>query len=167
MNIGFVGLGNRGNAIAVNLLRAGHRLVINDLAREMQSNLEIQGAKWCADLGRLAQGCDAVLTSLPGPAEVEQVMLGDSGAFAGMASGSCYIDLSANAGAVVAALAAAGAERGVRVVHEAMIGGVANARDGSLKLEVRGAAEDLDACRPLLEQIAGEIVHLGPLPAGA
>ncbi|MAS41279.1 MAG: hypothetical protein CMK33_06145 [Porticoccaceae bacterium] len=162
MKIGFVGLGNRGNAIAVNLLRAGHRLVINDLAREMQSNLEIQGAKWCDDLRLLAQGCEAVFTALPGPAEVEQVMLGDSGVFAGMAPGTSYIDLSTSSAKVAAVLAAAGAERGVRVVHAAMIGGVGNAREASLKLEVQGAAADLEACRPLLEQIAGEIVHLGP-----
>ncbi len=163
MNIGFVGLGNRGNAVAVNLLRAGHRMVIHDLVREMQSNLEIQGAKWCDDLRLLAQGCEVVFTALPGPAEVEQVMLGDQGVFAGMAPGTCYIDLSANTKPVVAALAAAGAARGVRVVHAAMVGGIANARDASLKLEVHGAVADLDACRTLLEQIAGEIVHLGPL----
>ena len=107
MKIGFVGLGNRGNAIAVNLLRAGHRLVINDLAREMQSNLEIQGAKWCDDLRLLAQGCEAVFTALPGPAEVEQVMLGDSGVFAGMAPGTSYIDLSTSSAKVAAVLAAA------------------------------------------------------------
>jgi len=44
MKIGFVGLGNMGNAIAINLIKAGHKLVINDLARELQSNLELQGA---------------------------------------------------------------------------------------------------------------------------
>ncbi|MFZ2207633.1 MAG: NAD(P)-binding domain-containing protein, partial [Porticoccaceae bacterium] len=106
MKIGFVGLGNMGNAIAVNLIKAGHKLVISDLARELQSNLELQGAKWCNDLARLGAGCEVVFTALPGPADVEEVMLGARGVLNGMDPGAFYIDLTTSSAATVAKVAA-------------------------------------------------------------
>jgi len=166
MKIGFVGLGNMGNAIAVNLIKAGHQLFINDLARELQSNLEIQGARWRDDFVKLGAEAELVFTALPGPAEVASVMLGETGVLAGMKAGTCYIDLGTNDDATLAKLAAAGNARGVRVLHAAMTGGVANARDASLTLEVRGEAAAFETCAPLLRQIAREVVHRGPLPAG-
>lgn len=102
MKIGFVGLGNMGNAIAVNLLKAGHQLFINDLARELQSNLEIQGARWRDDLVKLGSEAEVVFTALPGAAEVTAVMLGDQGVLAGMKAGTCYIDLGTNDDATLA-----------------------------------------------------------------
>lgn len=166
MKIGFVGLGNMGNSIAVNLVAAGHQLYINDLTRELQSNLEIQGARWRSDYAKLGGECEVAFTALPGPEEVAAVMLGEQGVLAGMKSGTCYIDLGTNSDATLAKLAAAAAQRGVRVLHAAMNGGVGAARDASMTLDVRGAAADFEACAPLLRQIAAEVVHRGPLPAG-
>lgn len=166
MKIGFVGLGNMGNAIAVNLIKAGHQLFINDLIRELQSNLEIQGARWRDDLVKLGSEAEVVFTALPGPAEVAAVMLGDQGVLAGMKAGTYYIDLGTNDEPTLAKLVAAGDARGVRVLHAAMTGGVVNARDGSMALAVRGDAAAFDACAPLLRQIAQEVAHRGPLPAG-
>lgn len=166
MKIGFVGLGNMGNAIAVHLIKAGHKLVINDLARELQSNLEIQGARWCDDLAKLGAGCEAVFTALPGPADVEQVMLGAGGVLGGMERGACYIDLTTSSAETVAKVAAAAADRGVHMLDAPMIGKVADARGASLSLHVGGAAADFEACAPLLQQFAREVVHVGPTGAG-
>ena len=163
MKIGFVGLGNMGNAIAANLLKAGHQLFINDLARELQSNLEIQGARWRDDLAKLGGEAEVVCTALPGAAEVTAVMLGETGVLAGMKAGSCYIDLGTNDDAALAKLAAAGKAKGVQVLHAAMTGGVANARDGSLTLEVRGDAAGFESCAPLLGQLAREVNYRGVL----
>lgn len=166
MKIGFVGLGNMGNIIAVNLIKAGHQLYINDLTRELQSNLEIGGARWRDDFPKLGGEAELVFTALPGPAEVEAVMLGEKGVLAGMKSGTCYVDLGSNPDATLARLAAAAVAKGVRVLHAPMTGGVIEARDGSLTLEVRGDAADFETCAPVLRQIAREVVHGGPLPAG-
>ena len=163
MKIGFVGLGNMGNAIAVNLIAAGHQLYINDLARELQSNLEIQGARWRDDLARLGGECEVAFTALPGPEEVVAVMLGERGVLAGMQAGCCYIDLGTNDDATLARLAAAAAARGVRVLHAPMSGGVGDARGASLTLDVRGDAAAFQTCAPLLRQIAREVTHRGPL----
>lgn len=166
MKIGFVGLGNMGNAIAVNLIKAGHKLVINDLARELQSNLELQGAKWCDDLTKLGVGCEVVFTALPGPADVEEVMLGAGGVLSGMDQGAIYIDLTTSSAATIGKMAAAAANKGVRVLDAPMTGGVLNAKEASLTLQVGADAADFKACEPLLKLIGQQVLHLGPLGAG-
>ncbi|TAL07144.1 MAG: NAD(P)-dependent oxidoreductase [Porticoccaceae bacterium] len=166
MKIGFVGLGNMGNAIAVNLIKAGHKLVINDLARELQSNLELQGAKWCDDLAKLGAGCEVVFTALPGPTDVEEVMLGANGVLSGMDRGAFYIDLSTSSVATVAKVAAAAASRGVRMLDAPMTGKIKDAREASLTLHVGADAADFKACAPLLKLLGPEVLHVGPPGAG-
>lgn len=166
MKIGFVGLGNMGNAIAVNLIKAGHKLVINDLGRELQSNLELQGAKWCDDLTKLGVGCEVVFTALPGPTDVEEVMLGANGVLNGMDTGAFYIDLTTSSVATVTKVAAAAASRGVRMLDAPMTGKILNARDASLTLHIGGDTVDFKACEPLLKLLGQELRHVGPLGAG-
>ena len=77
MNIGFIGLGNMGGGMAANVLRAGHELTVHDLRREAATPLLEDGASWADTPAELAAACDIVLTSLPGPREVEAIALGE------------------------------------------------------------------------------------------
>ncbi|CAI8035876.1 Probable 3-hydroxyisobutyrate dehydrogenase, mitochondrial [Geodia barretti] len=77
MNIGFIGLGNMGGGMAANVLRAGHDLTVHDLRREAATPLLESGAAWADTPAELAAACDIVLTSLPGPREVEAITLGE------------------------------------------------------------------------------------------
>ena len=79
MNIGFIGLGNMGGGMAANVLRAGHDLTVHDLRREAATPLLESGAAWADTPAELAAACDIVLTSLPGPREVEAITLGEGG----------------------------------------------------------------------------------------
>ena len=81
MNVGFIGLGNMGNPMAANLLRAGHDLRVHDLCEDKASNLLDAGASWASSPRETAADTDAVVTSLPGPAAVEEVVLGGDGVF--------------------------------------------------------------------------------------
>ena len=96
MRVGFIGLGNMGNPIAANVLKAGHNLTVYDLRREIGRNLEEAGAKWAASPKDVAAQSEVVLSSLPGPPEVEAVVLGEDGVFAGLGKGAAYIDISTN-----------------------------------------------------------------------
>ena len=79
MRVGFIGLGNMGNPMAANVLKAGHSLTVYDLRREIGRNLEEAGAKWAASPKDVAAQSEVVLSSLPGPPEVEAVVLGEDG----------------------------------------------------------------------------------------
>ena len=111
MNVGFIGLGNMGNPMAANILKAQYNLTVYDLRREMGQPLEAAGANWGISPKSVAAQSDVVLTSLPGPKEVEAVVLGEDGIFAGLNSGGTYIDLSTNSPTTLQKIAEIGASR--------------------------------------------------------
>ena len=96
MRVGFIGLGNMGRHMAMHVLEGGHELTVYDVREEAaEAHLE-RGAAWADSPEAVAAASDLVLTSLPGPHEVEQVALGEAGILAGITPGSVYVDLSTN-----------------------------------------------------------------------
>ena len=75
MRLGFVGTGYMGNPMARCLIEGGHQLFVHDLHREATTNLCEMGATWADTPKAVAEASEAVFTSLPGPAEMEQVVL--------------------------------------------------------------------------------------------
>ena len=94
MRIGFIGLGNMGGPMARNLIKAGHELIVNDIDEAKTAPHREMGAAWAATPEEVARQAPVVLTSLPGPAEVEEVALGQQGLVLGLSPGSVYADLS-------------------------------------------------------------------------
>jgi 3-hydroxyisobutyrate dehydrogenase len=79
MKLGFIGLGSIGNPMAANLVRAGHHLTVHDLARERAQNLLARGARWAASPRATAEAAEVLFTSLPGPAQIRDVIEGERG----------------------------------------------------------------------------------------
>ena len=84
MKIGFIGLGMMGASMASNLQKAGYKLVVNDLQRQSASAHLNAGATWADSPKAVAEQSDVVFTSLPGPLEVEAVVLGKNGLIEGL-----------------------------------------------------------------------------------
>src|SRR5690348_3389385 len=101
MRVGFIGLGNMGGPMCLNIIRAGYKVTVFDISRDAARPHLEAGAAWAKDPEELASSSDFVLTSLPGPAEVHDVVAGPGGLAAAMARGSIYADLSTNSVAVV------------------------------------------------------------------
>src|SRR5439155_16261218 len=76
MRIGFIGLGNMGGPMALNLIKAGHSLTVHDIRRQMADPHISGGANWADTPADVARVSELILTSLPGPKEVEAVSLG-------------------------------------------------------------------------------------------
>ena len=76
MKIGVIGVGNIGAPIGRQLLQAGHALVVHDIRPAAANALLAAGAVWSGSSAALAAECEAVVTCLPGPAEMEAVCLG-------------------------------------------------------------------------------------------
>src|SRR6516164_9841204 len=87
MELAFIGLGNMGHHMATNVLRAGHRLTVHDLRPETAEELLAAGAAWADSPRAAAAAAEAALLSLPGPADVEQVVAGPDGVLAGLRAG--------------------------------------------------------------------------------
>lgn len=166
MRVGFIGLGNMGQPMAANILDAGHTLTIHDTRRQTGYDLEAAGASWAEDPRAVADQSDVVLTSLPDTGSVEQVLLGENGAFAGLAGGATCVDTSTVAPSAMRRIFDLGAQRGLRVLDAPVSGGIHGARDAALTLFVGGDAADLARVRPVLEAIGSKIVHVGPAGSG-
>ena len=86
--IGFIGLGTVGGMVAASILKAGYGLAVYDVRTEAMQPVIDVGAESAASPADVARRCRIVLTSLPGPAEVEQVALSSTGILHGVRHGS-------------------------------------------------------------------------------
>ncbi len=166
MNVGFIGLGNMGNPMAASLLRAGHALRVHDLEQDKAANLLEAGAAWASSPREAASGADAVITSLPGPAVVEPVVLGEEGVFEGLARGTIYIDTSTGEPGLIRRIAREGAVRGIDVLDAPISGGVFGARDATLTVFVGGTQAVFDRYEPLLRDMGETVVRMGDTGSG-
>jgi 3-hydroxyisobutyrate dehydrogenase len=113
MKIGFIGLGNLGEHLAANLLRAGFAVTVHDLNPETAAGLIEAGAVWAASPKQAAEAADTVITCLPSPAVVANVMTAADGVLAGLGEGATWIEMSTNDLNEVKRLAALAADQGV------------------------------------------------------
>ena len=171
MNIGFIGLGNIGKPMALNVVGAGHRTAVHDIRPEAATDLLEAGAMWAETPADAARGSDVVMGSLPGPLEVEAVVSGEQGVLDGAAEGTVYIDLATNSPSMVRKLHRICAEKGVEYVDAPVSKGSGSdsADRGVLTVMAGGDPETLKSVRPALEAIADPelIFHCGPVGAGA
>ena len=90
MDIGFVGLGNMGGPMAVNMAKNGHKLTVHDLRKESAIELLEMGAEWSDTPKGVVGKNEVVFTSLPVPRDVETVVLGENGIVEGTSGDNIY-----------------------------------------------------------------------------
>ena len=167
MRIGFIGLGIMGSSMALNARAAGHELTVHDLRRDAAAPHLAAGAKW-ADTPRLAaEGADVVMTSLPGPREVETVALGTDGLLAGLRPGGVYFDLTTNSVAMVRKVHADFAAQGKHMLDAPVSGGPRGAASKKLTLWVGGDQRLFDRYRHVLDAFSDQVFFAGPIGAGS
>jgi 3-hydroxyisobutyrate dehydrogenase len=171
MNVGFIGLGHMGAPMSRNLLAAGHDLLVHDIRREAAAELEAKGAGWAATPRQTGAAREVVITMLPTPEDVEQVLLGRDGLLSGLAPGSVWIDMSTSVPAVAGRVRAeidrhaAGA---VQVLDAPVSGMAAGAITGTLQIFVGGQEDTFRRVRPLLADLGDpeRILYVGGHGAG-
>jgi 3-hydroxyisobutyrate dehydrogenase len=168
MRIGFIGVGRMGLPMCVNLVRAGYQVTAGDVRAELESAVSGCGARWEGGLAALAAEADVLITMLPGPGAVREVMAGPGGALAALSPSAVWIDMTSNSPATGRPLAEAARARGIGVLDAPVGGGVQAAATGTLHLFVGGDPALLERYRPLLEVLADppHIAHVGGHGAG-
>jgi 3-hydroxyisobutyrate dehydrogenase-like beta-hydroxyacid dehydrogenase len=167
MRIGFIGLGNMGGPMALNLMKAGYPLVVHDTRAAQAEPHRAQGAAWAASPRAAAEGVDVVCTSLPGPAEVETVALGDDGIVHGTRPGTIYVDLSTGSPTHMRSVHARFKERDAHVLDAPVSGGVWGAQNATLQIMVGGDAAIFEKVKPVLLAMGDKVGYMGEIGAGS
>lgn len=163
--IAFIGLGNMGAPMALNLLKAGHALKVFDLSEKALKQAAEAGASVASSARDAVTGADCVITMLPASAHVEKLYLGDD-LLAGVRADALVIDCSTIAPESARRVAAAAQARGIAMIDAPVSGGTGGAAAGTLTFIVGGSAESLERARPLLEKMGKNIFHAGDAGAG-
>jgi 3-hydroxyisobutyrate dehydrogenase-like beta-hydroxyacid dehydrogenase len=160
--VAVVGLGAMGSRVAQRLLDAGHTLVVwNRTAARAE---EIVGAVVASSPADAASRAEAVITMVADPAALQAVTEKTNGIAAGVGEGTTVIEMSTVGPSAIARLAAALPEG--RLLDAPVLGSLAEAEAGTLRIFVGGPAELVEAWTPLLSTL-GSPLHVGPLGAGA
>lgn len=163
--VGFVGVGNMGNPMAGQLVKAGFDVTVFDVRSEVaQAFVAQHGGRAARSLVEVAEDAEAVITMLPNDKVVRKAVLGDGSEnciAAGLAKGAVVIDMSTSDPTGTRGLADALKPRGIDVIDAPVMGGVVFAKDGTLDIMVGGERELLERCRPLFEAMGRSVVHCG------
>ena len=168
-DIAFIGLGIMGRPMALNLLRAGHRLFVHARRAESMAPLIEAGAVGCSNPAQAARQAEVVFTMVSDTPDVEQVILGtgaDDGVLAGVAAGTLVVDMSTISPSATRNLAARISEQGAEMLDAPVSGGEAGAVAGTLSIMVGGSMAAFARARPLFEVLGKNIVHVGANGAG-
>jgi 3-hydroxyisobutyrate dehydrogenase-like beta-hydroxyacid dehydrogenase len=167
MKVGFIGLGTMGSSMALNTIKGGYDLVVHDLNRDAAGPHLEAGATWANSPREVAEASEIMFTSLPGPPEVEAVVLGEQGILRGAKAGRVYFDLSTNSPTLVRRLHEVCAKQGVHVLDAPVSGGPEGARTGRLALWVGGDKALFDQYKPVLDAIGDAAYYVGPIGTGS
>src|ERR1041384_5382186 len=164
--VGFIGTGGMGSGMAANLIKAGYRLVVNDLRREQAKRLEGAGAQFKDSPKAVAESCELVLSMLPNNDAVRAVGLGKGGLAEATTGAKTWIDFSSIDKETIVGVAGELAKKGWTVV-DAGAGGVEEvAAAGQLALWISGPKAVFDTHQPLFKAMGKEILHVGELGNG-
>ena len=163
MKIGFIGLGNVGAKLAGSLQRNGFELVVRDLDRSAAEPLLAGGAAWADSPAELARSAELIITCLPSPAVVSDVMEAEDGVIAGLAPGKTWLEMSTTDESEVRRLAALVEATGAVPLDGPVSGGCHRAATGNIAIFVGGDRAAFEAALPALTVMGRRILHTGPL----
>jgi len=167
MKISFIGLGVMGNPMAANLVKiVEYEVSVFDLDPSRAENLVEQGAIWSDSIAQAVQAADIVMTSLPGPKQIEAVAFDADGIFSNIKRGAVWVDLSTNNLEVCEKIKKQAEETGIDYLDAPVSGGDEGARAGSLSIMVGGDKRVFEQYLPILNVIGGSVKLLGPNGAG-
>jgi 3-hydroxyisobutyrate dehydrogenase-like beta-hydroxyacid dehydrogenase len=164
MDIGFIGLGSMGAPMALNLLKAGHRITVYNRTR---SKAEVLAAKGAQVADRVADACrgDAVITMLSDDSAVESVVFGDDGALSALRPSAVHISMSTISVALSDRLADAHAKAGQGYVAAAVFGRPEAATAAKLFIVAAGADTMIARCQSLFDAMGQKTFVIGGKPS--
>ena len=165
--VGFIGLGNMGGGMSLNIQKAGYPMVVYDLREEVTKPLLEGGARLAGSPAEVARLSDVTFTSLPGPREVEAVATGPEGVLEGIQPGAIYVDLSTSRPTLIRQIEPQFRQKGAHVLDAPVSGGKSGAATRNLAVMVGGEREIFERTKPLLDAFGDKVFYAGSIGAGS
>ena len=165
--IAFIGVGNMGNPMAVNLLKAGNKIKVFDVSKQMlekarEKNLETVDR--IEDL--ISEEISTVITMLPEGKHSKEIYLGDNGIINKVSKNCILIDCSTIDIQTSKEIGKVANDRGIMMVDAPVSGGVMGAQKATLNIMVGGSEDSFDRALPILKVMGKNIYHAGEIGSG-
>jgi 2-hydroxy-3-oxopropionate reductase len=166
--IGFIGLGIMGKPMALNLMKAGHHLVVTSRSRKPVDEVVAAGATAAATPAEVARSASIIITMVPDTPDVELVIAGPNGALTDLKPGTIVIDMSTISPVVTKKLAAMVAAKGGSMLDAPVSGGEIGAKNATLTIMVGGDEKTFERARPVLACMGKpeSVTYIGESGAG-
>ena len=165
--VAFIGLGTMGYPMAGHLAQAGHRVTVyNRTAAKAQKWVTEYTGKAAATPKEAAQGADYVFTCVGNDDDLRSVLLGETGAFAGMKKGAVLVDCTTDSAQVAREMADKARELGLDFMDAPVSGGQAGAVNGVLTVMCGADEKTFDAARPTVMAFAQAVTRIGDVGCG-
>ena len=164
--VGFIGIGRMGGRMARRLLDAGYSLSVQDANPAATAPLVARGARACATPAEVVAQSSIIMSCLPGPEEVAEVMEGPQGVLSGAGGNRLLVEMSTIGPAQSRELARRSREAGFAYVDAPISNGVGPAETGELTIMIGGKREDFDRAQPLLRHLGNRLYHMGDIGTG-
>ena len=164
--IGFIGVGIMGKSMVRNLMKSGFELHIYARTKEKAEDVIAEGAVFHESIKDCVSGCEAVITIVGFPQDVEEVYFDTGNILDSADEGAYLIDMTTTSPMLAKKIAEAGSEKGFHVLDAPVTGGDGGAKAGTLSILAGGKKEDYDACMPLFEAMGTNINYQGEAGCG-
>ena len=164
--VGWIGIGIMGAPMCRHLLQAGYRMSIHTRDKTKASQLLAAGAAWAESPAAVTEQTDVVITMVGFPTDVRDVYLGATGVLSKVRPRMVLVDMTSTEPSLAQTLSRLAQARGAYAIDAPVSGGDVGARKATLSIMVGGAAEAVEAIRPLLECLGEKILHQGEAGTG-
>ena len=164
--IGFIGVGIMGKSMVRNLMKTGYELHIYARTKAKVDDVISEGAIFHESIKECVPGCDAVITIVGFPRDVEEVYFDEGGILENADPGTYLIDMTTTSPMLAEKISKEGTEKGFHVLDAPVTGGDTGAKNATLSILVGGEKEDYEACMELFKAMGTNINYQGKAGCG-
>lgn len=164
--IGFIGIGVMGKSMAMNLIKNGFELYIYSRTKSKAQDLIEAGAVWCDSVKECVPNCEAVITMVGYPKDVEEVYFGDDGILNSAKPGTFLIDMTTTSPKLSKRIYQAACSKNLYALDAPVSGGDVGAKNATLTIMVGGDKEAFENCLHIFKAMGSNIVYQGGAGSG-
>ena len=166
MNIGFIGLGNMGRGMALNLVKANHKVKVYDINIDAVNDLNSNGCIGCSNIVDTVSNVEIVITMLPEGSHVRDVYLGSNGVIENANKNTLLIDCSTIDIDTIKNVGEEASIKGMKLIDALVSGGMVGTHNGTLTFMVGGSEVNFNSALSILSDMGKNVIHAGELGAG-